>query len=59
MLYHFYAPDVAESYLDCYCSNCGCEKNDVLQWLPVIAAARLSDGKAREYDKIQAWILSV
>lgn len=56
MLYSFYAPDVAQRYLDRYCSDCGCDKRDVLQWLSVIAAARLSDGNAREYDKIRAWI---
>jgi tRNA A-37 threonylcarbamoyl transferase component Bud32 len=56
MLYSFYRPDIAEKYLDCYCNAGKKNKGDVLEWLPVIAAARLHDNNGNEKEKIHDWI---
>ena len=56
MLYCFSHPDVAEAYLDCYCMKTGKRKSDVIQWLPVVAAARLTDNNLNERGKIFDWI---
>lgn len=59
MLYSFYRPDIAEKYLDCYCAIEGKNKFDVLEWLPVVAAARLIDNNVNEKEKIFDWIKSM
>ena len=41
MLYSFYSPGLAELYLETYCTKTRKHKKDVLEWLPIIAAARL------------------
>lgn len=56
MLYRFYGPDIAEQYLDCYCNMAKKNRGDVLEWLPVVAAARLHDNNDTEKKKIHDWI---
>ncbi len=59
MLYSFHSPDLAEKYLDMYCSIESTDKQHVLQWLPVVAAARLNDNNCHEFEKIFSWIGSL
>ncbi|WP_099203993.1 aminoglycoside phosphotransferase family protein [Scatolibacter rhodanostii] len=56
MLYSFHHVDFAEAYMDCYCKKAKKNKSDVMQWLPVVAAARLIDNNAHEKEKIMYWI---
>lgn len=58
LLYSFYAPDLAEMYLNCYCEKKGIGREQVLVWLPVIAGARLSEGNSNETDKLLSWVRS-
>lgn len=48
----FYFPEIVELYLESYCVKACRQKEDVLKWLPVIAAARLSDNNEGEKEKI-------
>jgi len=56
MLYFFYVPEIAETYLDRYCTKVGKDRADILSWLPVVAAARLSEGNLKETEQIFTWI---
>jgi Ser/Thr protein kinase RdoA (MazF antagonist) len=38
------APDFAEAYLDAYAAAAGLARQDILAWLPCLAAARLCEG---------------
>ena len=52
MLYLFHSPELAELYIETYCIKANKHKKDVLEWLPVIAAARLCDNIEGEKEKI-------
>jgi len=56
MIHCLYAPPLAEMYLNIYCEHAHREKNDILKWLPVIAAARLSENIPNEKEMIMSWI---
>lgn len=56
MIYSLYAPQLAELYLTLYCKYSLKEKNDILKWLPVVSAARLSENIANEKEQIMSWI---
>lgn len=43
LLYSHYSYELAEMYLALYCEKSGLVKEDVMQWAPIIAAARLSE----------------
>ncbi|MDD4797679.1 MAG: phosphotransferase [Eubacteriales bacterium] len=43
LLYLLYRPEIAQLYLEIYCSKANVAKQRVLMWLPVIAGARLSE----------------
>lgn len=43
LLYLLYRSEIAEIYIDIYCSKSGLSKQEVLEWLPVIAGARLNE----------------
>jgi len=43
LLYLSYDRQIAQKYLDLYCSKSGVEKASVLDWKPILAAARLSE----------------
>ncbi|MHB1152059.1 MAG: phosphotransferase [Eubacteriales bacterium] len=59
MLFCFYLPEIAEAYLTVYCSKTGTAREKVLEWLPVVAAARLSENFPLETEKINAWLNSI
>ena len=43
MVYKLYASYMADQYLDLYCKKTNIKKDFVLRWLPIIAAARLTE----------------
>lgn len=43
LLYSNYSNELADLYLHLYCKKSGLVKEEVLQWAPIIAAARLSE----------------
>ncbi|MEN0643249.1 aminoglycoside phosphotransferase family protein [Alkalicoccobacillus gibsonii] len=51
LLYTQHSVELAELYLEIYCDRSGKTKEDILQWLPVIAAARLSEHVQTEDSK--------
>ncbi|WP_284141170.1 MULTISPECIES: aminoglycoside phosphotransferase family protein [unclassified Virgibacillus] len=48
LLYLSYSTDLAESYLFFYCKKSGYAREEILQWMPIIAAARLSENVPSE-----------
>lgn len=56
LLFLLYFPEAADVYLDCYCEMSGLEKQEVLAWLPVIAAARMKEGNQAELETLFGWI---
>ncbi len=43
LLYLLYRSEIAETYLDIYCSKSSLSKQEILAWLPVVAGARLNE----------------
>lgn len=56
MLYLFHSSELSELYLETYCTRTGKSKKDILEWLPIIAAARLSEKNEEEKEKIYSLI---
>lgn len=56
MIYLMHAPELAEIYLMLYCKETRKEREKILAWLPVVAAARLNENIADEKEKIMSWI---
>lgn len=54
LIYSYFAPEIAELYLIAYCNETGKERERILQWLPVIAAARLCENVPKERE----WLMS-
>ena len=52
MIFLFHAPELAALYLETYCGKTGKDKKDILEWLPIIAAARLCEQNEGEKEKI-------
>lgn len=48
MIYSFYSKELANMYLESYCTKSKKAQNDILDWLPVVAAARLSENNENE-----------
>ncbi|WP_226683229.1 phosphotransferase family protein [Sutcliffiella horikoshii] len=48
ILYSQVSLDIAELYLKLYCEKSGCSRKEILEWAPIIAAARLSENVATE-----------
>ena len=51
-----YNEKAAELYMDKFCEKTGTEKRYVQQWLPVVAAARLSKRIPKEAELLRKWI---
>lgn len=56
MLYSFYSVHMAEIYLRLYCEYTDSRREEILKWLPVVAAARLSEEHSWEFERIYSWI---
>ncbi|PFE03855.1 aminoglycoside phosphotransferase [Bacillus cereus] len=48
LLYAQSSVELAEMYLRIYCNNTGLSRNEVLEWAPIIAGARLSENSSSE-----------
>lgn len=48
LLYSELSPDVADLYLRLYCEKSGLKKDDILQWSPILAGARLTENLSME-----------
>ncbi|NLP50063.1 aminoglycoside phosphotransferase family protein [Bacillus sp. RO1] len=58
ILYTQVSRDIAELYLKFYCEKSGWSRKEVLEWAPIIAAARLSENVATEdSDRLMKYIL--
>ncbi|TYS67444.1 phosphotransferase [Sutcliffiella horikoshii] len=51
ILYSQVSVDIAELYLNLYCEKSGSSRKEVLEWAPIIAAARLSENVTTEDSK--------
>lgn len=43
LLYAIHSTEIADKYLNLYCEKSGLQKEEVMQWAPIIAAARLAE----------------
>ncbi len=51
-----FGKETAEYYMDNFCEKSGTAKKYVQQWLPIVAAARLTLGKEEEKELLNKWI---
>lgn len=56
MIYSFYSKELANMYLETYCTKSKKTTKEILDWLPVVAAARLSENNENEKQPILDWI---
>ena len=49
-------PELADPYLDKYCTATGTSKQYVQQWMPIVAAAQLDRGIKEEKDFLMRWL---
>jgi thiamine kinase-like enzyme len=59
MIYSFYSKELADMYLETYCTRSKRPQEDILAWLPVVAAARLSENNENEKQLILDWIENI
>jgi hypothetical protein len=53
----FHSRELAERYLLIYCKRTHKVPEEVLRWLPVVAAARLEDRNPNEFNIIMTWLI--
>lgn len=46
---------VADKYLDLFCKKAHTKKQDIQKWLPIVASAQMSKGKAEELEFLKDW----
>lgn len=49
-------PDYAERYINLFCKKTGTSKRYVQEWMPIVAAARLTEGVEAEKDLLMKWL---
>lgn len=49
-------PKAAETYLNAFCQKTNTSKKYVQEWLPIVAAAHLTEGNAAETEFLMKWI---
>lgn len=49
-------PEMAELYLDTFCKKTNTSKKYVQDWLPIVAAAELSEGREEEKELLLKWV---
>ncbi len=50
------SPDMAEKYLNLFCEKTNTSKKYVQDWLPIVAAARLTEKRPEERDLLMKWV---
>lgn len=48
--------DVADKYLDLFVEKSGIEKSYIQRWIPIVAAAQMSKGRAEEQEFLHQWV---
>lgn len=48
--------DVAEKYLDLFSEMSGISKGNIQRWIPIVAAAQMSKGRAEEQEFLHKWV---
>lgn len=56
LLLSLHSKDAAEAYLTLFCEKSNTEKKYVQAWLPIVAAARLSEKIPQEREMLMRWI---
>lgn len=56
LMFSLHHPDYAEKYMNLFCEKTGTSKNYVQNWLPIVAAARLTEDIAEEKDLLHRWL---
>lgn len=56
LLFSLHQPELAEKYMDLYCSKSDTAKQYVQQWLPIVAASQMVKGVEEERDFLSKWI---
>lgn len=51
ILYQQFSEELAESYIRIYCEKSGLTKKEIMEWAPIIAAARLSENVESEVEE--------
>lgn len=51
LLYLMYSIDLAKPYIEAYCNKSGYSESEILQWLPILAGARLRENVSLEEEK--------
>lgn len=49
-------PDIADLYLDTFCKKTNTSKKYVQDWLPIVAAAQLTENRPGERDLLMRWV---
>jgi Ser/Thr protein kinase RdoA (MazF antagonist) len=49
-------PSIARPYLEAYCAAAGMLREEVVQWMPLLAAARLAEGIPEETERLLALV---
>lgn len=49
-------PDIAEMYLNLFCEKTHTSKKYVQDWLPIVAAAQLTENKLEEKELLMKWV---
>ncbi|MCI8554099.1 MAG: phosphotransferase [Clostridiales bacterium] len=49
-------PDMAEKYLNLFCERTSTSKKYVQEWLPIVAAAQLTEHKPEERELLMKWV---
>ena len=56
LLLSLQSPDMAEKYMNLFCEKTNTSKKYVQEWLPIVAAARLTEKRPEERDLLLKWI---
>ena len=56
LLLSLQSPDMAEKYMNLFCEKTNTSKKYVQEWLPIVAAARLTEKRPEERDLLLTWI---
>ena len=56
LLFSLTNPEAAEMYMNVFCQKTNTSKKYVQEWLPIVAAAQLTEGRPEQRDFLMKWI---
>ena len=56
LLLSLQSKDIAERYMNLFCEKTNTSKKYVQDWLPIVAAARLTEQKPEEKELLMKWV---